>query len=77
MRHAHYSVVKVTDDTVWIADDNDGSLSVTNDAESVCRELHAFYGDRRFVYRDTDGKWDELLHEQGVFKDFAPAKPPE
>jgi hypothetical protein len=57
--------------------DNDGPVSVTNNAEQVCKEviLHTFILDvseYRLVYRDTDGKWDELIHEQGRFKDFAP-----
>ncbi len=62
---------------VWIVDDfqeGSPSLSVTNDAEAVCKAVHAKYPNHRIIYCDTDGKWDELLHNAGVFKGYAPAR---
>lgn len=62
---------------VWIVDDyNDHqpTMSVTNDAEAVCAELHAQWPNHRIIYRDTEGKWDELLHKAGAFTGFAPAR---
>lgn len=78
-----YTVVQVQmpapgrDPVVWIVDDandNPFAMSVTNDAEAVCAACHAQYPNHRIIYRDTEGKWDELVHEAGVFKRFAPAR---
>ena len=63
----------ITGPIVWIADENVGK-SVTNDAERVVAELSVRYPGYRIIYRDTDGKWDELLHKDGVFIDFLPAR---
>lgn len=73
-RHrASYSVVKSTDEAVWIID-LDGDLSVTNDAERVVEELARHYGERRIVYRDSNGDWDELRHRGARFLGYAPAR---
>lgn len=67
-----------------ITDLDDGTLqlvscSVTNDAENVIKYLVKFAGLRssdgfddheRVVYRDTQGRWDELLHQNGKFAGF-------
>lgn len=78
LNRAVYEVVKVAPDCVWIEDcSRDSQLavkSVTNDAEHVCEELFARYGQRRFLYRDTDGNWDELVHEAGKFTEFKSAR---
>jgi hypothetical protein len=58
---------------VWIADLDEG-LSVTNDAERVVGALNADYPGFRVIYRDTLGFWDELKHEDGEFRGFAPAR---
>lgn len=67
---AHYSVHQVTQDAVWIIDLDDGAMSVTNDADAVVAEVVATYGDKRIIYRDSEGRWDELAHDAGVFRDF-------
>ena len=61
---------------LYIVDNNDSSKSVTNDAEHVCYELHQTFPDYRVIYRDTEGRWDELVHDKGRFLRFAPVKPP-
>lgn len=33
------------------------------------------YPNRRIIYQDSMGNWDELLHEGGRFTAFAPARP--
>lgn len=51
-----------------------GGPSVTNTAESVIHQLCDFHGlpsNMPFIYRDTDGIWDELLVKNGRFLDFA------
>lgn len=75
-RRAHYDVVKVTPEIVWIRDRNeDGVISVTNDAENVVKELHNKHPGARVIYQDTMGEWDELKHDgQGTFTGFAPAR---
>lgn len=75
-RRAHYDTVKMTPEIVWIRDrDEDGVISVTNDAENVVKELHNKYPGARIIYQDTMGAWDELKHDsKGTFTGFAPAR---
>jgi hypothetical protein len=56
---------------IFIRDLNLGRMSVTNDAEAVVMEINLAFPGKRVVYRDTDGMWDELVHDKGVFKRFA------
>lgn len=69
---SRFDVERVTDDTVWIIDCDDGGMSVTNDAEAVVENLLARYGNRRIVYRDSMGRWDILMHDGVRFTGFAP-----
>jgi uncharacterized protein involved in tellurium resistance len=68
---AHYRIACIRPGTIWVIDLDDGAMSVTNDAEAVVAALVAQYGDRRIMYRDTEGNWDELEHENGRFLDYA------
>lgn len=63
-------VILVTD----LYSDASPTMTVTNDAEAVVREVVAIHGEKRIAYRDTEGQWDELQHERGVFKGFAPGE---
>jgi hypothetical protein len=45
-------------------------MTVTNDAEAVVETLNQIYPHFHIVYRDSEGQWGELVHENGVFKDF-------
>lgn len=47
-------------------------FTVTNDAENVIADLakEGVLGDRVVLYQDTEGRWDELLHENGEFTGF-------
>lgn len=67
---AHINVLAVTDEYLYIEDMNDGAMSVTNDAEAVVAWANRLYPNRRIFAKDTEGCWDELLHENGVFKGF-------
>lgn len=69
-----FTVRRFTGEIVWITDDNTGRMSVTNDAEAVCKFLDKEYGGRRIICRDSDGNWDELLHKDGRFAGFKPAR---
>lgn len=50
----------------------DGGRSVTSAAEAVVAWLKAqgFLGLRQVLYEDTDGVWDELLHDGKAFVAF-------
>lgn len=75
MPESRYAVCLTTPAFVFIIDRNEsGTLSVTNDAERVCKALAAEFGDRRIIYRDTSGDWDELVHANGVFVGFRAAR---
>lgn len=71
MVRCSYYVFGFTDDRVFVID-NDVGMSLTNDAENVIKELNMIYGDRRVIYRDTCGRWDEMVHSRGKFVEFAP-----
>lgn len=59
------------EDGYIIVKDNDDGLSVTNQAEKVVQDVCERYGkDKRIFYRDTDGYWDELVHQDGYFRRF-------
>lgn len=63
-------VIQVID----LFDDSDPTMSVTNDAEAVVEEVVKLHGDHPIVYRDTEGRWDQLVHQNGEFTRFAPIK---
>jgi hypothetical protein len=67
-----WSLHALTDDTVFIVDDDNGGMSVTNAAELVVRQCFATFGLRKIVYRDSMGRWDQLCHVRGEFRSFAP-----
>lgn len=70
---AVFSYYKITDDTVYIMDESDGhTMTVTNDAENVVAYINDQYPNRRIIYCDTDGHWDELVHTHGKFLSFEP-----
>jgi hypothetical protein len=60
---------------IAIVDRNGGGMSVTNDAEAVCSSLHRqgkLPKTRFLIYRDSDGRWDQLVHDgEGKFLGFA------
>ena len=71
MKRSKWSVV-IRDDKrkiIWITDD-DGSISVTNDAEHVVRDIHQRHPNYRVIYRDSQGQWDELVHSNGTLTGF-------
>lgn len=62
------TVIYVIDDF----DEQNPTVSVTNDADAVIQALAAIQDltGKRVFYRDTEGDWDELLHNNGVFNGF-------
>ncbi|HEY5444461.1 MAG TPA: hypothetical protein VIJ87_08345 [Pyrinomonadaceae bacterium] len=77
MTRAKYRVELQTEDQILIKDVGEGSMTVTNDAEAVVRDLHrnGMLGERRLLYIDSEGSVDELKHDgKGAFQGFAPGK---
>lgn len=74
MSRAVYHAKSVPGATLVYDDYSDASptMTVTNDAEAVVAEVAKAHGDARIAYLDTDGRWDELRHDAGVFRGFAP-----
>ena len=69
---AHYQIRQI-ENLVVILDADDGGLSVTNDAERVIEDLVGlgYAVDRKvIVYRDTMGRWDQMVTERGRFLTF-------
>ena len=77
--NAHYTIVHERPDLkiVWLVDDGPHSQhkTVTNDAEFVCERVNSGYPGWRIIYRDSDGRWDELAHDHGRFLTFVPGGP--
>jgi len=56
---------------VILLEDEDGPMSITNDAENVVHYALAHYPHgARILYKDTDGIWDELVHDGNDFVTF-------
>lgn len=70
MCRSEFSASLVDDVIVIIDSDTAGTMSVTNDAESVVAEVVKRFGVYPIVYRDSAGTWDGLAHNDGVFTGF-------
>jgi hypothetical protein len=72
---AVYSMT-VIDENAFVID-QDAGMSVTNDAEAVVGEVLGMVDApiKRIVYRDTEGRWDELKHDGRRFVGFWPIRP--
>jgi hypothetical protein len=71
--------LSVLPDVVLVVDDFDEAhptMTVTNGAENIVRMLvrRNVLGERRLLYRDTEGYWDEILVDRGCFAGFAPIR---
>jgi len=59
------------DNAVFIVDPGiPGQMSVTNAAEVVVKQCFKAWGDRRIIYRDSEGRWSELVHIEDRFTRF-------
>jgi hypothetical protein len=68
---SHFYIKTTSPDCVFLVDKDEGT-SMTNDAESVCEWADKNFPGKRVIYYDTTGRWDEMIHKDGVFKGFAP-----
>lgn len=71
MSRATYRIAHETPETIFIIDLDQGK-SITNDAENVVERVVHDHGSVRIIYRDTMGRWDELVHDGSRFQAFAP-----
>lgn len=61
--------------TITVIDlDWPGCMSVTNDADRVVATVVEMWKapTATIYYKDSDGRWDQLVHENGRFIGFAP-----
>lgn len=60
------------EDSIVCIVDSDQGMSVTNGIEHVISELRAAGVDLTLpvIYRDSMGVWDEVLIDNGYFRDF-------
>jgi hypothetical protein len=73
MPHPEYVIAECTDDFVYIIDiGHTYTRTVANDPEYVIHELYEQYtlGDRRVVYKDSEGEIHELVHHNGKFLEY-------
>lgn len=70
--HAHYTTHfdNRFQNVVFVLDANDGSKTVTNDAEAVVTACLLKWPGHRIIYRDTDKVWSELGHNGKKFTFF-------
>jgi hypothetical protein len=69
MNTASFTIHAVTFDKVFIIDLDIGK-SITNDAEAVVEIVNKAFPNRRIIYKDSCGQWDELVHAKGSFVGF-------
>lgn len=56
-----FDVIAAFPDKLFIVDLDLGNRSVTNDAENVAAWAQKNYQGRRLIYRDSMGRWDEII----------------
>ena len=72
MQNTTYEVLHVSETLILIRDLDQGR-TITNDADAVVQNVSASLkgiGRRRLFYRDTDGRFDELVTSAEQFKGF-------
>lgn len=70
---AVFSVFRVTPGCVVLRDDftaENPTLTITNNAEYVVKQMVAAYPGRRIFYYDTENEIAELVHKNGEFTGF-------
>lgn len=72
MLRARFNVVCSTGGTLYLDDlaNRHQTMSVTNDADEVVKWCLRKFPRHRIVYRDTDGRWDQLCHDGEKFTGF-------
>jgi hypothetical protein len=60
---------------ICVEDANAGGMSVTNDIEAVVAEVVEKYGSHLIVYKDSEGEWMAVAHDNGRFLRFVAVGP--
>lgn len=77
--HCAFAIAQTTDEYILLVDlvnleENAGCKSLTNDVEAVVPFINAIHvggiGTRALYYRDSDGRFDEILTDNGHFAGF-------
>ena len=84
-KEARFVIKRTTENFVYIADISETEKNITTDVATVLNHLCKYHalGNRRLFYRDMQGIISEIVHENGVFINFADnhiheiEKPPE
>lgn len=67
-----FEVIGVVDDKLFITDLDLGGRSVTNAAENVAAWAQQNYPGKRLIYRDSIGRWDEIIITSSNIVTFIP-----
>lgn len=67
MFNVSYTKVFEDEKFIFIKDNDLVGTSVTNAAESVCEELLTHSNNKRIIYQDSMGLWDEMVHDGPKF----------
>lgn len=78
---AHYSheIYERSRWRVMVLVDLQGPKTITNDAELIVADLvraKLLRDTDKLIYRDSDGRWDEISHVLGRFDGFCPLNAP-
>ena len=76
MTRLNFTIVSRTSDCLVIKDIGPWDVypTVTNQAETVVKQLAPGLDGRRLEYIDSEGQQDELLVKDGEFAGFAPGR---
>jgi hypothetical protein len=72
MSHANFTVLSVEPDRVFVAEDDRGWRSITNDAEWVWARVATQFPGRRLIYRGETGRLDEVSIDANGDAVFSP-----
>lgn len=67
---SNYTILGIKSDVIYIEDMNIGGKSLTNDIEDTIREVVNLLGNKRIIYKDSEGVWCEAIHNNGIFIGF-------
>jgi hypothetical protein len=76
MSKIQYQIIRITDTLVLIRDLNQGA-SITNYPSETLNHLSQRHSIKwkRIFYRDTIGRFDQIVHNNGIFVCFRPGSP--
>lgn len=76
MAKIKYQIIRITDTLVLLKDLDQGA-TITNYPSETLNHLsqNRSIKGKRIFYRDTVGRYDEIVHDRGVFRCFRPGTP--